>query len=77
MIKMEYLINDDQETPEGTKVVTCEKCHRKFAVPVEASLMAGTICEECAPAADKEAAAQTAIDLKNDQTTELKAALGE
>lgn len=72
MIKMEYLMKEGTEVAEGSNVVECEKCHRKFIVPAGANLMAGTVCEECAAASNAEAAA----DMKNEQPAELKAALG-
>lgn len=72
MIKMEYLMEDGKEAATGTSVVECEKCHRKFAVPAGANLIAGKVCEECA---SKEAA-EAAVEMKNDQPAELKAALG-
>ena len=76
MIKMEYLLEEGKEAPEGTTVIECEKCHRKFAVPTGANLMAGNVCEECGAAADKENAATAAAEMKNDQPAELKTAVG-
>lgn len=73
MIKMEYLLEDGKEAAEGTTVIECEKCHRKFAVPAGANLIAGKVCEECA---SKEAA-EAAVEMKAEKPAELKAALGE
>lgn len=72
MIKMEYLMEDGKEAVEGTTVIECEKCHRKFAIPAGANLIAGNICAECI---SKESA-EAAVDMKNNQPAELKAALG-
>lgn len=73
MIKMEYLLEDGKEAVEGTTVIECEKCHRKFAVPGEVNLIAGKICEECASKESIEAA----VEMKVEKPAELKAALGE
>jgi DNA replicative helicase MCM subunit Mcm2 (Cdc46/Mcm family) len=74
MIKMEYLLENGKEAVEGTTVIECKKCHRKFAVPVgESNLIVGKVCEECA---SKEAA-EAAVEMKVEKPAELKAALGE
>lgn len=70
MIEMKYLLQDGTKAEEGTVEVTCEKCGRKFAVPVGHNLTAGNICEEC------EKAAATA-ELKTETPDEIKQALGE
>ena len=54
-------------------MVECEKCHRKFAVPIGSNLMSGNVCEECA----KMESAEAAADLKANPSDEVKAALGE
>lgn len=77
MIDVKYLLNDGADVPEGTKVIECEKCHRHFAVPTEVSLMAGTVCSDCAGQADAEAAASAEADMKANGSDEMKAALGE
>ena len=72
MIKMQFLIND-KPAPEGTEVMVCDTCKRRFAVPYGANLMIGPKrCEECVAALLK-----AKQDNKNDSPAELKKALGE
>ena len=73
MLLMKYLM-EGETAPEGTTVMECEVCKRKFALPAGSDLIAGKICEECNAKIQK---AESAADLKSDKSDELKKALGE
>ncbi len=71
MYDMKYLIKEGEEAPEGSRVVECKVCKRKFALPAGVGLMdTSETCDECAAAA-------AAAELKSDTPPELAKALGE
>jgi len=56
MLKMEWLIDNNAQLPEGTTEVICSSCGMRFAVPTDAyKLLVGVsdganlnfICEDC------------------------------
>ena len=68
MILEKYLLQEGTIEPEGTKVIECEMCSRKFAVPIEeARTLVEHMCETCKAKMD---AAATEADMVSNSKTE-------
>lgn len=82
LIPSKYELEEGKDAPEGTVVMKCSKCQKRFAIPsTEAakdfSLMQTLTCEACGEAADKAAIAAGVADMKGKEAEEtVKTALG-
>lgn len=59
VLSKKYLLEEGKEAPEGTVVCTCKTCKQKFAIPENEAkdIKDDSVCETCAEAIDKAAAA--------------------
>lgn len=74
IIPTKWLVNDGDAAPDGTTIVECKKCNRKFAVPTEEVAKEPEMCcEECL-------AAESINDMKSgdsEANNTINAALGQ
>lgn len=78
MIESKYVLEEGKEAPEGTEVIECTNCKKKFAVPVEmVKNITDKVCDVCAETVDKmKAAAGVAAMKTSDAAETISNALG-